>query len=508
MADKVKLCATVLIFLALKSATTLPIPETNAIRETIDFEYYLDEFLRLYYNSRIVNSSTQKSSSVEVDDWWDMQGDQPSPSEDQQQVDPEQADRINAIAVEELVDTAKRKQLDAAAPSDASMEYLIKMRKRLNESGEIEERAKDNWIQLLKQNILKQVGWSNYSTIANGDVSQDYQQGFQQQNRTSILDLLRGNGPENGSKATGVKFDGLVTEKIRSYYPQCELPKGTDTDLWNDENVLNLYYNFDVSEGDIQTANLRLYRLLNDSSLNCDDGAPSEDDKILRVSAYWYLKPLKKQKAVKRRMCDSKVISEKANWIELNVKPAMTHWLRGRNAGIAIVVEDQDGGVLKADHYFKGATCQAGGVSTPKPIPSFILDALRQPYDQNSAKNNQNSAHGILGQDARAALATHATLRLPSLDIKTSEPQPANQLQPPKATDHSEEDCDSAEHQEVQLRHTRHHHRQQHHHHQRVDDPGDPRSRMVATQIIWTSQQLMELQRAHQLKLNQEKNLR
>lgn len=63
---------------------------------------------------------------------------------------------------------------------------------------------------------------------------------------------------------------------------------------------------------------------------------------------------------VKRRLCDSKVIGEHAKWVELSVKPAIRAWSRGRNSGLAVVVEDQDGTVLKADRYFKGASCTVG----------------------------------------------------------------------------------------------------------------------------------------------------
>lgn len=63
---------------------------------------------------------------------------------------------------------------------------------------------------------------------------------------------------------------------------------------------------------------------------------------------------------VKRKLCDSKMIGEHARWVELNVKPAIRAWTRGRNLGLAILVEDQDGTTLRADRYFKGASCTVG----------------------------------------------------------------------------------------------------------------------------------------------------
>lgn len=68
---------------------------------------------------------------------------------------------------------------------------------------------------------------------------------------------------------------------------------------------------------------------------------------------------------VKRRLCDSKMVSESSPWIELSVKSATRTWTKnGRNMGLAISVEDQDGATLKASRYFKGATCTVGTVGT------------------------------------------------------------------------------------------------------------------------------------------------
>lgn len=42
------------------------------------------------------------------------------------------------------------------------------------------------------------------------------------------------------------------------------------------------------------------------------------------------------------------------------MKQATKAWKKGRNLGLAVVVEDQDGNILKADKYFKGAICRVG----------------------------------------------------------------------------------------------------------------------------------------------------
>lgn len=64
---------------------------------------------------------------------------------------------------------------------------------------------------------------------------------------------------------------------------------------------------------------------------------------------------------MKRRLCDSIVVKENNNWVELNIKPALKAWSKGgRNLGIAVLVDDQDGNILKAEHFFKGPSCTVG----------------------------------------------------------------------------------------------------------------------------------------------------
>lgn len=63
---------------------------------------------------------------------------------------------------------------------------------------------------------------------------------------------------------------------------------------------------------------------------------------------------------VKRRLSDSKVVGENSKWVELSVRPATKAWVKGKNLGLAVLVEDQDGTLLKADKYFKGASCTVG----------------------------------------------------------------------------------------------------------------------------------------------------
>ncbi|EFA05196.1 uncharacterized protein LOC660239 isoform X2 [Tribolium castaneum] len=274
-------------------------------------------------------------------------------------------------------------------------------------------RAKDNWIQVLKENILRQIGRSNM-TVINDD------------SRTNVSMI-----PDVFNRTT--LDDDHITEKIRSYYPSCEVPTNMEQDVWKDENIMNLYFNnFDNSDEkglNIATATLRLYRIPTENvtkttqkSPDCDTSSTTEDEKLLRVSIYWYTRSVRKKK-VKRRLSDSKVIQESARWVELSVKPAARAWSRGRNLGLAILVEDQEGTILKADRLFKGALCMVGA-STPKPIPSIIIDAARQSNELD------RRIHSLLGGNSTSSVSGDIPM-LPTIDVCTLE-FPENYSQPPQ----------------------------------------------------------------------------
>ncbi|KAF7286619.1 hypothetical protein GWI33_004655 [Rhynchophorus ferrugineus] len=222
---------------------------------------------------------------------------------------------------------------------------------------DLDERLrKENWVEYLKTHILNHIGRSNstFTKPPEDPPLTDF-------NVTDILPKILN---------TTMFDDDQITEKIRSFYPSCEIPQNQQDqqDSWKDEDVMNLYFNFDYHSDNkninIATATLRLYRLPQNGTNftakkdDCDNLDSVEEDKLLRVSVYWYTKYQKKRR-VKKRLSDSKVISENAHWVELSVKPATKAWNKAgaRNLGLGIQVEDQEGKTLKADRYFKGASC-------------------------------------------------------------------------------------------------------------------------------------------------------
>ncbi|XP_050505722.1 uncharacterized protein LOC114332327 isoform X1 [Diabrotica virgifera virgifera] len=281
-----------------------------------------------------------------------------------------------------------------------SVEYSRAMRNR-NRPNDPDERSRENRIQELKDTILKYIGRKPEDELPNVSV-----------NVTKDLPKFW--------NLPNISSNDQVTEKIRSFYPSCEIPANTDQDLWKDDDMMNLFFNFDIfsetKNSNIATATLRLYRLPeNNTKTNnkpdCESFNSAEEEKLLRVSIYWYTKSLKKRR-VKKRLSDSKVISETAQWIDLSVKPATKAWSRGRNLGLGVLVEDQEGNNLRANRIFKGTSCTVG-FSTPKPIPTLIVDAARQ-------TNELDRIHSLLGRNSTSALHSDIHM-LPTLDICTLE---------------------------------------------------------------------------------------
>lgn len=67
--------------------------------------------------------------------------------------------------------------------------------------------------------------------------------------------------------------------------------------------MMNLFFTVDTEDSNIATATLRLYRIPvnntqtnSENSQDCVDPPAPEEEKLLRVSAYWYTKSLRKRR--------------------------------------------------------------------------------------------------------------------------------------------------------------------------------------------------------------------
>ncbi|KAK4877825.1 hypothetical protein RN001_010331 [Aquatica leii] len=442
----------VVVVIFVKFACSVPVnqhvkfqQEVNSVSDQEDdVERSLIEYLDWYYDEYV---DQNKNDINEDEDIYErMQSDQPA----SQDFGPLSSLFVNLSSMESF----------NKSENQSDIEYIRTMRNR----------TKDTWIQILKDNILRQVGRVN-TTLPKPKDKVDI-------SGLNISHLF----PGGQIPSDALLDDEFITEKIRSYYPSCEIPKNTDQDLWKDENTMNLYFNVDYPDStsvSIATATLRLYRTPQTNTTTETSCENSNDEQLMRISIYWYTKSLKRQR-VKRRLSDSKVIGENAKWVELSVLPATKAWIKGKNLGLAVIVEDQEGSLLKADKYFKGASCMVG-TSTPKPIPTVIIDAARW-------ANELERINGNVGRSTSATLYNNLSL-LPTVDVCTLE-FPQNTTHDPASLNSWRNACDFKRIQKkssattTNSRHIRH--QKQHMH----DLSVDPRSRIIGQKVIMTNEEL------------------
>uniref|UniRef100_A0A1B6IEI8 TGF-beta propeptide domain-containing protein n=1 Tax=Homalodisca liturata TaxID=320908 RepID=A0A1B6IEI8_9HEMI len=224
----------------------------------------------------------------------------------------------------------------------------------------------------------------------------------------------------------------VYTEKIQSFYPSCDIPRNTDAELWNDKQAMNLLFDLSYpntlqgTQVNIVAAKLRLYKLSQGNTTSSteicppadSEDSPSEDglakqrypvfgeDKMIRVSIYWYTRSLKKHR-VKRKLLDSQMLSVNGElWTEWNIRGAVKAWRdNGRNFGLAVEVEDEDGALLPSDKYFAPMNCSQEA-STSRPIPGFLV----------ARALSANNTNHTLGQTLHLD-----TLLFPMIDLCTME---------------------------------------------------------------------------------------
>ncbi|CAH0549619.1 unnamed protein product [Brassicogethes aeneus] len=440
----------------------------------------LDDFVKFFYEKKIkskIESDLREFLTQNNDDIYEnMQGDQPA------------TDQRNTQDI-----LTKNNSFD----DDAIRKYIRNSHRERD--GDL--RVKENWIKQLKLRILNNIGRGNSTNLM-------------QNEDTNIPVNESQYDPGYNNNMTAVDEDN-ITEKIRSFYPSCDVPQNTDQDIWKDDNLMNLYFNFDYSNYEqnskIATATLRLYRIPFENSTkltlknDCDNSSSTEDEK-LRVSIYWYTKSLKKRR-VKRRLSDSKVISDSALWVELDVKPATKAWGKGKNLGLGVLVEDQDGTNLKAEKYFKGPECTVG-MPTPKPIPTIIVDAFRK----NGANSNQlfNVSRNVSNPAFSSDLQLLPTIDICTLGFPENQSMPFSQIANlrinacdlKKFQEQSEKLAEKEKLERLvsltlpsnrHIRHQRQHHLQNKPHAENTETNFDPRSRVINSRVIMTNEEVFNL---------------
>ncbi|XP_034239224.1 uncharacterized protein LOC117644110 isoform X2 [Thrips palmi] len=287
------------------------------------------------------------------------------------------------------------------------------------------ERDRELRLQHIKSQVLQYLGLPPDGQHPLSNMSSNRQQ----------LSVLRVVGQMN---LPNVPPQDIIAEKVTSHYPACALPRNTDEALWSEGRSMRLLFELPNhpppagTSANVVQATLRLFKVSQGGSAahphkgpicmpsvattaaaaaaafasthaNTEDddgvldgdglgghapvplhallGMAQADDRQVRVSVYWYTRSLKKNKngvvVEKRKLLDSRMLAVHGSaWTEWNVRTAVKVWREsGRNFGLVVEVEDEDGTRLDAHQFFNGMNCTQEA-SNARPIPSFLLDRL------------------------------------------------------------------------------------------------------------------------------------
>ncbi|KAF4532954.1 hypothetical protein B566_EDAN000642 [Ephemera danica] len=116
-----------------------------------------------------------------------------------------------------------------------------------------------------------------------------------------------------------------------------------------------------------------------------------DDDRRIRVSVYYYIRSQRKNK-LRRKLLDTKMVPMLGDeWVDLNVRAAARLWRNeSKNLGLVIEVEDEEGKQQAASRFFNDMNCSKEA-STSRPIPSFLMDAVREKNGHQNASLHYNS---------------------------------------------------------------------------------------------------------------------
>lgn len=253
------------------------------------------------------------------------------------------------------------------------------------------ERKKQERIIVIQAQILHRLRMNRQPNISASIFSED------EQRKIAVL-FERMHNSNNGNMqmdAQGIADPFL--SKLQSFYPSCSLPNNTDRSLWESNEAFRIYYDppFNRHSGEseitIMLAKLRLYKITGNSDPNFVGWNPNQESlprynqletlinsraaNGINVSIYQYLKPVRASKKEKKRLIDSRTISnDYQGWVEFNVINSLNFWLHhnNKNFGFNVEVEDAYGNKLNPNLYFQSINCSSDIPAQDPPFPNIM----------------------------------------------------------------------------------------------------------------------------------------
>ncbi|KAH9524605.1 hypothetical protein Btru_027302 [Bulinus truncatus] len=160
-------------------------------------------------------------------------------------------------------------------------------------------------------------------------------------------------------------------EQRNCFLATCSAPKATNEDIWNNASQPGLRLNFNLPRLDrkhendeVRTARLNLF-IKPRKDCPCVD----EDDKEMSdylVTIYQFIRPLSARKRTrvvnKHKILNAIMVPAQGNaWITLDIKRAVTTWMKKirKNFGVEVTVQDSYGQLIDAKEIFVLPDCSS-----------------------------------------------------------------------------------------------------------------------------------------------------
>ncbi|KAK2162416.1 hypothetical protein LSH36_99g05041 [Paralvinella palmiformis] len=142
-----------------------------------------------------------------------------------------------------------------------------------------------------------------------------------------------------------------------------------------------------------------------------DDDADDE----LRVTVFWFRKPIKRDAKAKKQLAGSVMVRRsQVGWVEINIKTPVKRWVKRPNKNFGIEVRVEDANQRKVDPFtvFKGFECTS---ENGEDNIYFNLGSLNEVLLLNETLYNQNYN------------MTHPTLEIAHVDVPVTVTRPKRQ---------------------------------------------------------------------------------
>lgn len=331
---------------------------------------------------------------------------------------------LHPTSLVRVVDPSDAEELEEQATANASstltntsLADIENDNVRLSLQMKYRERKRQELLLVIQTQILQRLRIQKQPNITSSIFSEDDQKKIE-----ILVGRMQNMGTVESDLDSPVR---LHVQRLQSFYPSCSPPNNTDKTIWENPSSFRIYYDVPFSRRSSGTevkamrAKLRLYKVGNSNVDPNFVGWPSHVSfaprlsqldglfsravgNSINVNVYQFRKPLRVNRKEKKDLIDSRTIpADYQGWVEFDVLPALSSWLRhsNRNYGFEVTVEDAFGNKLNSSLHFQNMNCSVESATQDPPFPNFM--ELNTDMGENESSLFDNETYPTL--DLRTA---------------------------------------------------------------------------------------------------------